>query len=51
MSAAATQEVRTGSLYALLLGMMLVVAPHAQRLPVWVSGFVLSPSWSRPASS
>jgi transglutaminase-like putative cysteine protease len=41
MSTAPRQEVRAGSLQALLLGMVLVVAPHAQRLPAWVSAFVL----------
>jgi transglutaminase-like putative cysteine protease len=34
--------VRTGSLYALLAALILVTAPHAQRLPVWVTGFVLA---------
>jgi transglutaminase-like putative cysteine protease len=36
------QEVRTGSLHALLLAMLAVTAPHAQRLPGWVSAFVLA---------
>jgi transglutaminase-like putative cysteine protease len=42
MNAAPDREVRSGSVYALLLGMALVVGPHAQRLPVWVSAFVLA---------
>jgi transglutaminase-like putative cysteine protease len=33
---------RTGGLYSLLAAVTLVAAPHAQRLPVWVSAFVLA---------
>jgi protein-glutamine gamma-glutamyltransferase len=42
MSASRDQTVRTGSLYALLAALILVAAPHAQRLPAWVTGFVLA---------
>jgi protein-glutamine gamma-glutamyltransferase len=42
MSPARDNTVRTGSLYALLAALILVAAPHAQRLPVWVTGFVLA---------
>ena len=32
---------RAGNLYSLLAAVVLVAAPHAQRLPLWVSAFVL----------
>jgi transglutaminase-like putative cysteine protease len=35
-------SVRAGSLYALLLAILVLAAPHAQRLPLWVSGAVLA---------
>ncbi len=41
MSAPAGQ-LRSGSLYGLLLALILVAAPHGQRLPVWVSAAVLA---------
>jgi transglutaminase-like putative cysteine protease len=35
-------EIRTGSLYALLLAMAVLAAPHAQRLPMWVTGALVA---------
>jgi hypothetical protein len=33
---------RAGNLYSLLAAVVLITAPHVQRLPVWVSAFVLA---------
>jgi transglutaminase-like putative cysteine protease len=41
MNRPAEPPLRSGSLYSLLAAMVAVVAPHAQRMPLWISGFVL----------
>ena len=38
----ATHPPRVGAIYSLLAVVLLIVAPHVQRLPVWVSAFVLA---------
>jgi transglutaminase-like putative cysteine protease len=40
MSPQSSQALRTGSVVSLLAGLALVVAPHAQRLPLWISATV-----------